>query len=78
MATKSLEPDYSKKLFTIEIEVFENSQLISIKPVGEYKPKYQEAVGAIEVLKIHLIKQQSEFNKTAYKNYLKQRKKNKK
>lgn len=66
MKTKLLTPDYSKKRFTITIEVFKNGNLFSTVPEKNYKPAYQEIVGAIEITKYSLLSQQSGNNQKEY------------
>lgn len=64
---KLFKPDFDKPLFTIKIEVLDNCARIGIVADGEYKPTYQEVIGALEAQKISLIFQQREVNIKASK-----------
>lgn len=60
---KPFKPDFSKKKYSITIEVFENCNKILITPYGDYKPTYHEMVGVLEVNKINMIMDQTSHNR---------------
>lgn len=68
MADKLFKPDYTKKRFTITIEVYENGQVFNVDThEPDNKGNYYEVVGAIEAMKVHVIGLQGMKNRKEYK-----------
>lgn len=60
---KLFTPDYSKKKFTIIIDVCDNCNVV--KTEGD--ATYQEMIGALEIIKRSLIVEQTKINKSVAK-----------
>ncbi len=61
-------PDFTKKLFSIKINVYENGSefMIETENGSAYKPEQNQVIGALEISKIGVIRRQSEYNQTIY------------
>lgn len=67
MEQKLLKSDHTKKLFTIQIEVFENSSNLMVSGENNHEATYQEVVGALEITKQNFCYRQSEYNRKSLK-----------
>lgn len=72
---KNFKPNYEKKLYTLKIDVYENSQTSEVQAHDDYPVKYHEVIGVCETTKHSLMETQREHNRKAYKEYLKKNKK---
>lgn len=59
---KVLEPDFNKKRFSIVIDVFENTQTIEIHSQPGIVVRYQEIIGALELMRMNMVINQSSKN----------------
>ncbi len=62
MENKLFDADYSKKLFTITIDVRENGSLFAVSVEKDVVLNYHQLIGALETTKHNLIAQQSKKN----------------
>lgn len=61
--SKFFEVDYTKKKFSITIDVYENGQAISMTNHIEKDVTYEQMVGTLEIAKINFVQKQSEQNR---------------
>lgn len=63
MEEQMFTPDYSKPLYDIVINVFENGSVLTVKGVQKgYKPRYQELIGTLETVKLAYCEKQRKIN----------------
>jgi len=67
--TKLFKPDYSKKLYTISIDVYENAHQFCINSEINYSPGYQECIGIMEIVKTALLRDMQDINIKEAKKY---------
>lgn len=75
MEDKLFTPDFSKKKYSIIIDVYENCHTWKIQGPDDYIPTYHEMIGVLEINKFSLFSQQLEINKKAYAKKIKKEKK---
>jgi hypothetical protein len=60
---KLFNPDFSKKLFRIIIDVYDNGNTFGLEKSDEkHNATYQEIIGALEIVKFGFINKQSSYN----------------
>lgn len=69
------EPDYTKKKYSIVVDVYENAFgfKIELPNPSDTPPTYESAMGALEITKFNLINAQREKNIKAAKKQLKKK-----
>lgn len=55
MQQNEFTPDFTKRLVTIIIDIYENASTFGVTPHNGHKPTYPEILGAMESQKISLI-----------------------
>lgn len=66
MEEQMFTPDYSKPLYDIVINVFENGSILTVKGVQKgFKPRYQELIGTLETVKLAYCEKQRKINDAA-------------
>jgi|694.fasta_scaffold21088_18 hypothetical protein len=69
---KMFKADYNKQQYKIEIIICENGSLFYVEKINkDFTITYDSLIGALEITKINLIKDQSGENRKTYKKQVK-------